>query len=37
MVVKLGLLLREEHRLRMFKNIVLRRIIGFKKEKVVGG
>jgi hypothetical protein len=29
--------LREEHRLRVFENRVLRRIFGPKKEEVVGG
>jgi hypothetical protein len=29
--------LSEEHRLRVFKNRVLRRILGSEKEKVVGG
>jgi hypothetical protein len=31
------LTLREEHRLRVFENRVLRRIFGPKREKVVGG
>jgi len=35
--VKLGLTLRENHRLRVFENRVLRRIFGRKKEKVAGG
>jgi hypothetical protein len=35
--VKLGLTLREEHRLRAFENRVLGRIFGPKREKVVGG
>jgi hypothetical protein len=30
-------MLREEHRLRVFENRVLRRIFGPKKEKVAGG
>jgi hypothetical protein len=35
MGVKLGLLtLREEHRLRVFENRVLRRIFGQKREKI---
>jgi hypothetical protein len=38
MGVKLGLLiLREEHRLRMFENRVLRRIFGPKRDEVTGG
>jgi hypothetical protein len=37
MGVKLGLLtLREEHRLRVFENRVLRRIIGPKRDAVTG-
>jgi len=32
-----SLTLREEHRLRMFENRVLRRIFGPKREEVVGG
>jgi hypothetical protein len=37
-VIKLGsLTLREEHRLRVFENRVLRRIFGPKMEKVAGG
>jgi hypothetical protein len=36
--VKLGLLtLREEHRLRVFENGVLRRIFGPKRDEVTGG
>jgi len=37
MGVKLGLTLREEHRLRVFENNVLRRIFGPKREEVAGG
>jgi hypothetical protein len=38
MVVKLGsLTLREEHRLRMFENRVLRRIFGPKRDEMTGG
>jgi hypothetical protein len=38
MGVKLGLLtLREEHRLRVFENRVLRRIIAPKRDEVTGG
>jgi hypothetical protein len=38
MDVKLGLLtLREEHRLRVFKNRVLRRIFGLKRDEVTEG
>jgi hypothetical protein len=33
---KLGLTLREEHRLRMFENRVLRRIFGPKRDEVTG-
>jgi hypothetical protein len=36
MVVKLGLTLREEHRLRLFENKVLRRIFGPKRDEVTG-
>jgi hypothetical protein len=36
MGVKLGLTLREEHRLRMFENRVLRRICGPKRDEVTG-
>ena len=36
MGVKLGLTLREEHRLRMFKNRVLRKIFEPKRGKVPG-
>jgi hypothetical protein len=32
-----SLTLREEHRLRMFENRVVRRIFGWKREKVTGG
>jgi hypothetical protein len=32
-----SLALREEHRLRVFENRVLRRIFGLKRDKVVGG
>jgi hypothetical protein len=35
--VKHGLTLREEHRLRVFENNVLRRIFGPKREAVAGG
>jgi hypothetical protein len=34
MVVKLTLSLREEHRLRMVKNRMLRRVFGLKRENV---
>jgi hypothetical protein len=37
MGVKLGLTLREEHRLRVFENRVLRRIYGLKRDEVTGG
>jgi hypothetical protein len=37
MGVKLGLTLREEHRLRVFDNRVLRRIFGPKRDEVTGG
>jgi hypothetical protein len=33
----LSLILREEHRLRMFENRVLRRIFGPKRDEVTGG
>jgi hypothetical protein len=33
----LSLKLREEHRLRVFENRVLRRIFGFKRNEVTGG
>jgi hypothetical protein len=36
MVVKLDLSLREEHRLRVFDNMVLRRIFGPKRDEVAG-
>jgi len=36
MGVKLGLTLREEHRLRMFKNRALRKIFDPKRDKVTG-
>jgi hypothetical protein len=36
MGVKLGLTLREEHRLRVFENMVLRRIFGPKRDEVSG-
>jgi hypothetical protein len=37
MVVKLGsLALMEEHRLRLFENVVLRKVFGRKKDKVTG-
>jgi hypothetical protein len=37
MGVKLGLLiLREEHRLRVFENRVLRKILGPKRDEVIG-
>jgi hypothetical protein len=32
-----SLALREEHRLRMFQNAMLRRIFGLKRDKVIGG
>jgi hypothetical protein len=36
--VKLGsLTIREEHRLRIFETMVLRRIFGLKRDEVVGG
>jgi hypothetical protein len=35
--MKLGLTLKEEHRLRIFGNRVLRRIFGPKRCEVVGG
>jgi hypothetical protein len=31
-----SLILREEHRLRLFGNRLLRRIIGFKKDEIIG-
>jgi hypothetical protein len=34
--VKLGLALREEHRLKVFENRVLRRIFGPKRDEVMG-
>jgi hypothetical protein len=37
MGVKLSLTLREEHRLRVFENWVLRIIFGLKRDKVTGG
>jgi hypothetical protein len=37
MGVKLDLTLREEHRLRVFENRVLRRIFGPNREEVAGG
>jgi hypothetical protein len=33
----LSLTLREEHRLRVFKNRVLRRIFGPKRDEIIGG
>jgi hypothetical protein len=36
MGVKLGLTLREEHRLRVFENRMLRRIFGPKRDEVTG-
>jgi hypothetical protein len=36
MGVKLGLILREEHSLRLFDNRVLRRIFGPKRDEVTG-
>jgi hypothetical protein len=36
MGVRLGLALREEHRLRVFENSVLRRIFGSKRDEVTG-
>jgi PAS domain-containing protein len=35
--VKLGILLWEEQRLRVFENRVLRRMFGSKREEVTGG
>lgn len=35
--MKLGLTLREKHRLRILKNRVLRKITGSQKQKVKGG
>jgi hypothetical protein len=32
-----SLTLREEHRLRVFENMVVRRIFGLKREEVAGG
>jgi hypothetical protein len=37
MGVKLGLTLRDERRLSVFENRVLRRIFGHKREEVAGG
>jgi hypothetical protein len=37
MGVKLALTLREEHRLRVLGKRVLRRIVGLKKDEVMGG
>jgi hypothetical protein len=36
MDVKLGLILRKEHRLRVFENRVLRKIFGPKRDEVTG-
>ena len=36
MVVKLSLTLREEHRLRVFENKVLRKIFGAKRNEITG-
>jgi hypothetical protein len=36
-MLSLGLTLREEHRLRVFENRVLRRIFGPKGDEVIGG
>jgi hypothetical protein len=36
MGVKLGLTLREEHRLRVFENRVLRKVLGPKRDEVTG-
>jgi hypothetical protein len=36
MGVKLGLMPREEHRLRVFENRVLRRIFGPRRDEVTG-
>jgi hypothetical protein len=33
----LSLILREEHRLKVFENRVLRRIFGLKRDEVTGG
>jgi hypothetical protein len=35
--VKRGLTLKEEHRLRMFENRVLKRILGPKKDEIIRG
>jgi hypothetical protein len=35
--MNLSMTLREEHRLRVFENSVLRRIFGLKTDKVAGG
>jgi hypothetical protein len=32
-----SLILRKEHRLRVFENMVLRRIFGLKRDNVIGG
>jgi hypothetical protein len=37
MGMKLGLILREEYRLRVFENLVLRSIFGPKRDVVTGG
>jgi hypothetical protein len=37
MDAKLGITLREEHKLRVFENRMLRRIFGPKREEVAGG
>jgi hypothetical protein len=37
MFAKLALTLREEHRLKVFENRMLRRIFGPKREEVAGG
>jgi hypothetical protein len=37
MGVKLGLQHKEEHRLKVFENRVLRRIFGPKRDEVIGG
>jgi hypothetical protein len=36
-LIRLTMTLREEHRLRVFENRVLRRIFGLKRDEVTGG
>ena len=36
MVVKFGLMLREEHRLRVLENKILRKIFGAKRDEITG-